>query len=197
MKDKVILKLIGKKVLKSIFRGKKISAKKITDNGISSSWKPTNLESLGSARKLSTESFSSIPRFLSEEKKIRQFSFLKIQDTTNSLHAGLILSYEHQGVVFRGHLDCDHTKVTIKELKLTSQKRGYETFGNEIRINHFFVLPLIGFCCNDIDELYLVSKYMSNGSLDYHLRNNNDTPLTWTLRLGLSPQMHRWSNNDP
>ncbi|KAK1383520.1 hypothetical protein POM88_021255 [Heracleum sosnowskyi] len=96
MKDKGMLKVIAKKVFKAIIRGKKSIAKKNTNNGISSRRKPTNLELVGSARELSTESSSSV-RSLSEETQIRQFSFMKIQDATNSLHADLILSYGHQG----------------------------------------------------------------------------------------------------
>lgn len=186
MKDKSMLKFVAKKVFKAIFKDKKDIAKKNTDKGTSSGWKPNNLESFGSARTVSTKFSSSVPCSLSEETEIRQFSFLKIQEATNSLDAGLILSHGRQGVVFTGHLDCDETKVVIKELKLTSQKRGYESFRNEIlhtKINHFHVLPLIGFCRYDVYELYLVSKYMSNGSLDYHLRNKNGTPLKWNLRL--------------
>ncbi|WOG93240.1 hypothetical protein DCAR_0312521 [Daucus carota subsp. sativus] len=138
------------------------------------------------ARTLSTESSSSIPRSLSEETRIRQFSFLEIEDATSSFNADRILSHGHQGVVFRGRIDFAHTEVAITEVNLTSQKRGYEAFRNDIlhtKISHFHVLPLIGYCREDIDDLYLVSKYMSHGSLDYHLRDNNDTPLTWNLRL--------------
>ncbi|XP_017239773.2 receptor-like protein kinase ANXUR1 [Daucus carota subsp. sativus] len=186
MKNKGILKLVARKVYKAFSRGKESIAKKNADNSISTRLKPSNLESFGSARTLSTESSSSIPRSLSEETRIRQFSFLEIEDATSSFNADRILSHGHQGVVFRGRIDFAHTEVAITEVNLTSQKRGYEAFRNDIlhtKISHFHVLPLIGYCREDIDDLYLVSKYMSHGSLDYHLRDNNDTPLTWNLRL--------------
>ncbi|KAL8124687.1 uncharacterized protein LOC141718545 [Apium graveolens] len=188
-RDKGVLKFVARKMFKAILvvrRGKKNIAGQNTDDGISSSSRPTYPESFTNGRTLSTESSSAIIR-LSEETHIPQFSFLKIQAATNSFHAGLVLTYGHQGMVFKGHLDSE--EVVIKQLILTSQRRRYQSFRNEIlhsKVNHLHVLPLIGFCCDsdDVYRLYLVSKYMSNGSLDYHLHNENyDTPLTWNLRL--------------
>lgn len=185
-RDKGMLKLVARKIFKAILvvrRGKKNITRQNTDYGISSSSRPTYLESFANGRMLSVESSSSLIR-LSEETHIPQFSFLKIQAATNSFR--LVLTYGHQGMVFRCHLDGE--EVVIKQLILTIQRRGYESFCNQIlrsKINHLHVLPLIGFCCDsdDVYRLYLVSKHMSNGSLDYHLHNNYNTPLTWNLRL--------------
>ncbi|KAL1824441.1 hypothetical protein ACET3Z_011219 [Daucus carota] len=187
-KDKGMLKLVARNMFKAMFvvgRGKKNLARQNTDHG--SRLRPPNLEPIINGSTISVDSSSSLTRSLSAETQIPQFSFLKIQAATNSFHAGLVLTYGRQGMVFKGHLDSG--EVVIKQLILTRQRRGYLSFYNEIlrsKINYLHVLPLIGFCCDcdDVYRLYLVSKYMANNSLDYHLHNNNNsTPLTWNLRL--------------
>ncbi|KAK1383525.1 hypothetical protein POM88_021260 [Heracleum sosnowskyi] len=107
-RDKGMLKFVARKIkaILVVRRGKKNIARQNTDYGISSSWRPTYLKSFTNGRMLSNESSSSLIR-LSEETRIPQFSFLKIQAATNSFHPGLVLTYGHQGMVFKGHLDSE------------------------------------------------------------------------------------------
>ncbi|KAK1383522.1 hypothetical protein POM88_021257 [Heracleum sosnowskyi] len=65
-------------------------------------------------RTLCIESSSSLIRTLSEETHIVEFSFLKIQVATSSFDAGLVLTYGHQGLVFRGHLDCEELETALQ-----------------------------------------------------------------------------------
>lgn len=109
-----------------------------------------------------------------------------IQAATVSFDADLILTYGHQGMLFKGYLDCGCTVVVIKQFTITTQRRKYESFSNDIlhsKINHLHVLLVMGFCCDDVHQLYLVSKYMCNGSLDHHLNKDSRNFLSWNLRL--------------
>ncbi|XP_074377262.1 putative serine/threonine-protein kinase PBL22 [Apium graveolens] len=170
-KDKGLVKLFARKLSKAILvarRGQKNIARKITDNGISSSARTAYAYLKPYWRTHYLDTSSSLINSSSEETQIPYISLLQIQAATKSFSTGLVLTNCHQGLLFKGHINFE--EVVVKQL-LASQRKGYESFHNDIlrsKINHLHVLPLIGFC-TDYNRLYLVSKYMANRSLDYHL----------------------------
>ncbi|KAG1347233.1 putative G-type lectin S-receptor-like serine/threonine-protein kinase [Cocos nucifera] len=86
------------------------------------------------------------------------------------------------GSVFKGTL-ADSTNVAVK--KLEGLRQGDKQFRNEVStlaaVQHVNVVRLRGFCSEGSKRL-LVYEYMSGGSLDSHLFQNNSAALDWRMR---------------
>nr|XP_029120080.1 G-type lectin S-receptor-like serine/threonine-protein kinase At2g19130 [Elaeis guineensis] len=86
------------------------------------------------------------------------------------------------GSVFKGTL-IDSTEVAVK--KLEGFRQGEKQFRTEVStmaaIQHVNLLRLRGFCSKGSKRL-LVYEYMSGGSLDSRLFQNNSTVLDWKIR---------------
>ncbi|KAG6526605.1 hypothetical protein ZIOFF_016597 [Zingiber officinale] len=117
----------------------------------------------------------------------RQFTYIELQNITNNFQK--ILGKGGFGSVFHGRLE-DGTQVAVKMLSQSSSQ-GTKEFLAEAqhltRVHHRNLVSLVGYC-NEVNHLALVYEFMSQGTLQDHLRGraNNDRALSWRQRLHIA-----------
>ncbi|KAI9112950.1 hypothetical protein K1719_016064 [Acacia pycnantha] len=117
----------------------------------------------------------------------RHFSIIEIRAATNNFDEHLIVGIGGFGNVYKGYIDKGQTPVAIKQLKQGSQQ-GLHEFRTEIemlsQLRHSNLVSLIGYC-NDGNEMILVYEFMARGTLQEHLYNSNNHPISWKKRLDI------------
>ncbi|XP_042465207.1 probable LRR receptor-like serine/threonine-protein kinase At1g05700 [Zingiber officinale] len=117
----------------------------------------------------------------------RQFTYMELQNITNNFQK--ILGKGGFGSVFHGHLE-DGTQVAVKLLSQSSSQ-GTKEFLAEAqhltRVHHRNLVSLVGYC-NEVNHLALVYEFMSQGTLQDHLRGraNSARALSWRQRLQMA-----------
>ncbi|XP_042459747.1 putative leucine-rich repeat receptor-like serine/threonine-protein kinase At2g19230 isoform X1 [Zingiber officinale] len=117
----------------------------------------------------------------------RQFTFMELLNITNNFQK--ILGKGGFGSVFHGHLE-DGTQVAVKLLSQSSSQ-GTKEFLAEAqhltRVHHRNLVSLVGYC-NEVNHLALVYEFMSQGTLQDHLRGraNSARALSWRQRLQMA-----------
>lgn len=119
-----------------------------------------------------------------------KFSYSEILSATRHFSKSRVLGRGAWSYVFRGRVGILRTAVAIKRLD-KEDKESPKAFCRELMIasslHHPNVVPLIGFCIDAEEGLFLVYKYVSGGSLERHLhdwRKGNKSCLTlpWSMR---------------
>ncbi|XP_076912553.1 uncharacterized protein LOC143570921 isoform X1 [Bidens hawaiensis] len=128
---------------------------------------------------------------LATECTFHRFSFAEIQSATRNFDDNLVIGKGGFGKVYKGHII--GTRVTsrrivaIKRLDSFSMQ-GAPEFMTEIemltKVCHSNLVSLIGYCF-DGNEKILVYEYITNGTIEHHLRKD-DAPLSWMHRLKIS-----------
>ncbi|KAI9112912.1 hypothetical protein K1719_016026 [Acacia pycnantha] len=117
----------------------------------------------------------------------RHFSITEIRAATNNFDELLIIGVGGFGNVYKGYIDEGQTPVAIKQLKQGSQQ-GLHEFRTEIemlsQLRHSNLVSLIGYC-NDGNEMIPVYEFMTRGTLQEHLYNSNNHPISWKKRLDI------------
>ncbi|XP_074561941.1 putative LRR receptor-like serine/threonine-protein kinase At1g05700 [Curcuma longa] len=117
----------------------------------------------------------------------RQFTYMELHYITNNFQN--VLGKGGFGSVFHGHLE-DGTQVAVKMLSQSSSQ-GIKEFLAEAqhltRIHHRNLVSLVGYC-KEVNHLALVYEFMSQGTLQDHLRGraNNGRALSWRQRLHIA-----------
>ncbi|XP_078169128.1 putative leucine-rich repeat receptor-like protein kinase At2g19210 isoform X2 [Carex rostrata] len=117
----------------------------------------------------------------------RQFTYKELEEITNNFQREI--GRGGFGVVYSGFM-IDGTQVAVK-LRPQASTHGVKEFMVEAyhltRIHHKNLVSLIGYC-KDENNLALVLEYMSEGSLDDHLRGRagGTWPLTWRDRIRIA-----------
>ncbi|OMP10210.1 hypothetical protein COLO4_04715 [Corchorus olitorius] len=115
----------------------------------------------------------------------RRFSIFELRAATHNFDEQFLIGRGGFGNVFKGFIDGVATTVAIKRLN-PSSKQGIDEFQTEIamlsQLRHMHLVSLIGYC-NDQGEMILVYEYMPHGTLQHHLYNTENPPLSWKLRL--------------
>lgn len=85
---------------------------------------------------------------------------------------GRVLGRGALSFVFRGKIGFLRTSVAIKKLD-KEDKESSKAFCRELMIasslHHPNIVPLVGFCIDPDEGLFLVYMYVSGGSLEHHL----------------------------
>ncbi|XP_020264928.1 probable LRR receptor-like serine/threonine-protein kinase At1g05700 isoform X2 [Asparagus officinalis] len=121
------------------------------------------------------------------QSESRQFTYGELENITNNFE--LQIGKGGFGTVFHGYLD-GGTQVAVKMRSQTSSQ-GSKEFMCEAqlltRVHHRNLVPLIGYC-NDDHYLALVYEYMSEGSLEDHMRGKTDSTrvIGWEERLRIA-----------
>ncbi|KAI4356389.1 hypothetical protein L6164_000416 [Bauhinia variegata] len=120
---------------------------------------------------------------------IKLFKLEDLEKATDHFNADRVLGKGGQGTVYKGML-ADGKIVAVKKLKVHGN---VEDFINEIvilaQINHRNVVKLLG-CCLEAEFPLLVYEFIPNGTLFYHLHEENEElPMTWDMRLRIAVEV--------
>ncbi|KAK7385687.1 hypothetical protein VNO78_31483 [Psophocarpus tetragonolobus] len=119
-----------------------------------------------------------------------RFSYDEIISATHSFSKDRVLGRGALSCVFRGRVGLWRTAVAIKRLD-KEDKECAKAFCRELMIasslHNGNVVPLVGFCIDSEEGLFLVYKYVSGGSLEHHLHGKKkgvkgSSPLPWSVR---------------
>ncbi|CAI0451527.1 unnamed protein product [Linum tenue] len=124
-----------------------------------------------------------------------RFHYSDILAATSNFSQGKVLGRGAMSFVFRGRVGIMRTCVAIKRLD-KEDKESSKAFCRELMIasslHHQNIVPLVGFCIDPQEGLFLVYKYVSSGSLDRHLHEkkknkkkrglNGNSTLAWSVR---------------
>ncbi|XP_047152930.1 protein kinase STUNTED-like [Vigna umbellata] len=119
-----------------------------------------------------------------------RFSYDEILSATHNFSKGRVLGRGALSCVYRGRVGFWRTAVAIKRLD-KEDKECAKAFCRELMIasslHNTNVVPLVGFCIDSEEGLFLVYKYVSGGSLEHHLHGKKknvkgSSPLPWSVR---------------
>ncbi|KAJ9564379.1 hypothetical protein OSB04_000345 [Centaurea solstitialis] len=119
-----------------------------------------------------------------------RFSYAEIVSATRDFSKGRVLGRGALSYVFKGRVGILRTSVAIKRLD-KEDKEASKAFCRELMIasslHNPFIVPLVGFCIDPEEGLFLVYKYVSGGSLERYLREtrngrNGGSKLPWSVR---------------
>ncbi|CAI9752955.1 unnamed protein product [Fraxinus pennsylvanica] len=143
------------------------------------------------SRELKWRRIESLERSISPvAHSLIRFSYSEILSATRCFSKGRVLGRGALSCVFRGRVGFLRTAVAIKRLD-KEDKECSKAFCRELMIasslRNQYIVPLVGFCIDAEEGLFLVYKYVSGGSLERHLhgkkRGVKDRPaLPWSAR---------------
>ncbi|KAL3640388.1 hypothetical protein CASFOL_015356 [Castilleja foliolosa] len=119
-----------------------------------------------------------------------RFSYSDIVSATRNFSKGGVLGRGALSCVFRGRVGFLRTSVAIKRLD-KEDKESSKAFCRELMIasslHNPHIVPLVGFCIDADEGLFLVYKYVSGGSLERFLHGKkrgvkNGHSLAWSAR---------------
>jgi hypothetical protein len=114
-----------------------------------------------------------------------RYSYKDLFHATEGFVSKQLLGIGGFGRVYKGILPQSKLEIAVKRVSHDS-KQGIKEFIAEIvsmgRLRHRNLVQLLGYCRRK-GELLLVYDYMSNGSLDKHLYDQNRPVLSWNTRF--------------
>ncbi|KAA8550355.1 hypothetical protein F0562_002039 [Nyssa sinensis] len=119
-----------------------------------------------------------------------RFSYAEILSATRNFSKGRVLGRGALSCVFRGRVGFLRTTVAIKRLD-KEDKESSKAFCRELMIASSLhnpnIVPLVGFCIDPEEGVFLVYKYVSGGSLERYLHEKKrgvkgGSPLPWSVR---------------
>ncbi|CAN1122786.1 Protein kinase STUNTED [Linum perenne] len=149
----------------------------------------------GLGKELGWRRIQSLERSISPvANSLVRFHYSEILAATRNFSQGRVLGRGALSYVFRGRVGLLRTCVAIKRLD-KEDKESSKAFCRELMIasslHHPNVVPLLGFCIDPEEGLFLVYKYASGGSLERHLHERRkkkkrgvkgNSTLPWSVR---------------
>ncbi|CAA7032671.1 unnamed protein product [Microthlaspi erraticum] len=119
-----------------------------------------------------------------------RFSYSEIVTATRNFSKGRVLGRGACSYVFRGKMGFWRKALAIKRLD-KEDKETPKSFCRELMIasslQHQNIVPLLGFCIDQEQGLFLVYKYVSGGSLEHYLHDKNTSLcLPWSARYKIA-----------
>ncbi|GAB4827977.1 hypothetical protein Ancab_034864 [Ancistrocladus abbreviatus] len=143
------------------------------------------------SRELKWRRIESLERSISPvTSNLIRFSYAEIVSATRNFCQGRVLGRGGLSCVFRGRVGFLKTAVAIKRLD-KEDKESPKAFCRELMIasslQHPNIVPLLGFCIDPGEGLFLVYKYVSSGNLEHHLHEKKGgvkefASLPWSVR---------------
>lgn len=144
------------------------------------------------AKELKWRRIESLERSISPvANTLIRFSYGEILSATRNFSKGRVLGRGALSCVFRGKVGVLRTAVAIKKLD-KEDKEAAKAFCRELMIASSLhnpnVVPLVGFCIDPEEGLFLVYKFVSGGSLERHLHGKKKkgvkggSSLPWSVR---------------
>ncbi|XP_027329650.1 probable serine/threonine-protein kinase PBL7 [Abrus precatorius] len=154
-----------------------------------------NLEYESQAREMKWRRIKSLERNISPVvNTLIRFNYGEILSATRNFSEGRVLGRGALSCVFRGRVGLLRTAVAIKRLD-KEDKECAKAFCRELMIASSLhnpnIVPLVGFCIDSEQGLFLVYKYVSGGNLEHHLHGRKksvrgSSPLPWSVRYKVS-----------
>lgn len=142
-------------------------------------------------RELKWKRIESLERSISPvAHSLVRFSYSEIVAATRNFSKGRVLGRGALSYVFRGKVGLLRTAVAIKRLD-KEDKESSKAFCRELMIasslHNSHIVPLVGFCIDPEEGLFLVYKFVSGGSLERYLHDkkkgaNGGPALPWNVR---------------
>lgn len=122
-----------------------------------------------------------------------RFSYTDIQAATRNFSKSRVLGRGAMSYVYRGRIGFRRTGVAIKKLDMDDKESG-KAFCRELLIASSLcnrnIVPLVGYCLDPEEGLFLVYKYVSGGSLEHHLHEKKGLKarycLQWSVRFKIA-----------
>ncbi|KAJ9172998.1 hypothetical protein P3X46_016177 [Hevea brasiliensis] len=143
------------------------------------------------AKELKWRRIQSLERSISPvANSLVRFSYSEILAATSNFSKGRILGRGALSFVFSGRVGILRAAVAIKRLD-KEDKESPKAFCRELMIASSLhnpnIVPLVGFCIDPEEGLFLVYKYVSGGSLERHLHEKkrcvkSGSALPWSVR---------------
>ncbi|XP_031110411.1 probable serine/threonine-protein kinase PBL7 [Ipomoea triloba] len=143
------------------------------------------------SRELKWRRIESLERSISPvTHSLVRFSYDEIVAATSNFSKGRVLGRGALSYVFRGRIGFLKAAVAIKRLDM-EDKETPKAFCRELMIasslHNPYIVPLVGFCIDPQEGLFLVYKYVSGGNLDCYLHEKKrgvrgGTALPWSVR---------------
>ncbi|KAK7276263.1 hypothetical protein RIF29_17401 [Crotalaria pallida] len=123
-------------------------------------------------------------------KNLIRFNYDQILYATHNFSKDRVLGRGALSCVFKGRVGLLRTAVAIKRLNMEDKECG-KAFCRELVIASSLqnpnIVPLVGFCVDSEEGLFLVYKYVSGGSLEHHLHGwkksaKGCSSLPWSVR---------------
>ncbi|XP_030949313.1 serine/threonine-protein kinase-like protein CCR4 [Quercus lobata] len=128
------------------------------------------------------------------ETFLEYFSLQMLLEATNNFSEDHKIPTSSFGSVYRATLD-DGREVAIKRAEIAMFKpcvsKHYSVLKTLSRLSHKNLVPFLGFCGDDNDELVLVYDYMRNGSLHDHLHKLSTPLKSWVARIKVALDVAR------
>ncbi|KAE8662398.1 basic helix-loop-helix family protein [Hibiscus syriacus] len=147
------------------------------------------------AKELKWSRIESLERSISPvAKSLVRFNYGEIVSATRKFSEERVLGRGALSFVFRGRVGLLKTTVAIKRLD-KEDKESAKSFCRELMIasslHHPNIVPLLGFCIDPEEGLFLVYKFVSGGSLERHLHDKKGvkgrpSSLPWSVRYKVS-----------
>nr|GMD50008.1 serine/threonine-protein kinase CDL1-like [Ipomoea batatas] len=142
-------------------------------------------------KELKWRRFESLERSISPvAHSLVRFSYAEIVSATRNFSQGRVLGRGALSYVFRGRIGFPWTVVAIKRLD-KEDKETPKAFCRELMIasslHNPYIVPLLGFCIEPEEGLFLVYKYVSGGNLERYLHGKKrgvkgGPALSWSAR---------------
>ncbi|KAK4752170.1 hypothetical protein SAY87_020968 [Trapa incisa] len=121
----------------------------------------------------------------------REFSYRELATATGYFDSNRLIGLGGSGKFYEGYLPGMGSKVAIKKITCDSEYQ-MQQYAEEVmlvcQLKHRNLVKLIGWCQKE-REFFIVYEFMSNGSLDFHLFEQQRTLLTWESRYRVALDM--------
>ncbi|CAI9283089.1 unnamed protein product [Lactuca saligna] len=126
-------------------------------------------------------------RSLLPSDRCHSYTLKEVKFATDEFNENCVIGNGGFGKVYKGYMEKTRNTVAIKRLNKSSSQ-GFHEFQTEIamlsKLRHVHLVSLIGYC-DENGEMILVYEYMAQGTLQEHIYNTNNPPLSWKTRLSI------------
>ncbi|KAF5453421.1 hypothetical protein F2P56_028324 [Juglans regia] len=136
------------------------------------------------------------------QRSLREFTFSELKTATKNFSRSVMLGEGGFGGVYRGVIrstEDPHKKIDVAVKQLSRRGlQGHKEWVNEVNVlgvvQHPNLVKLLGYCAEDDErgiQRLLVYEYMPNRSVQDHLSNRFQSPLSWATRMRIAQDAAR------
>ncbi|KAK9289332.1 hypothetical protein L1049_007487 [Liquidambar formosana] len=152
----------------------------------------------------STESLgrTPVPSLSQRPSNLRVFTFSELRTATKNFSRSVMIGEGGFGCVYKGAIKSSEDPtgkldIAVKQLGKRGLQ-GHKEWVTEVNVlgvvEHPNLVKLVGYCAEDDErgiQRLLIYEFMPNRSVEHHLSNRSETPLSWTMRLKIAQDAAR------